>query len=368
MKLNLARRPFVNLRPITRLALVAWLLGALLAAWNLRQAWTLWRGLGAERELVAEAQRALGAERERLREVENALRGIDLMTENAHALFLDQEIDRRVFSWTHLFESLGRVLPREVRLVQVSPLLVAPGQPRGRGARKAEAAAGELWVTVQVTGYAERDEALLDLVDALFAAPEFAAPDLRREAVPPGKPVQFELAVSYLPPAAAAPPEGAPGRAETAPAAPPPTVAAAIGITPEVAAPEAGSAVALPPVSRTATAGDGEESLPGGAEPPVGRREREPRTPAPDERSQAATPAAAPRVGGRQPAPPAGEAGIPMVIGVPAAGASGQDTPPAAAPVRPPVMRPRKAAEGAAPGVAPVPLGAPASATRRIGP
>ena len=141
MKLNLARRPFVNLRPITRLALVAWLLGALLAAWNLRQAWTLWRGLGAERELVAEAQRALGAERERLREVENALRGIDLMTENAHALFLDQEIDRRVFSWTHLFESLGRVLPREVRLVQVSPLLVAPGQPRGRGARKAEAAA-----------------------------------------------------------------------------------------------------------------------------------------------------------------------------------------------------------------------------------
>nr|HPK65493.1 hypothetical protein [Thermoanaerobaculia bacterium] len=160
------------------------------------------------------------------------------------------------------------------------------------------------------------------------------------------------------------------GRAETAPApaAPPPTVAAAIGIAPEAAAPEAGSAVALPPVSRTATAGDGEESLPGGAEPPVGRREREPRTPAPDERSQAAAPAAAPRAGGRQPALPAGEAGVPMVIGVPAVEGSGQDTPPAAAPVRPPVMRPRKPAEGAAPGAAPVPLGAPASATRRIGP
>jgi hypothetical protein len=333
----------VNLRPITRLALVAWLLGGLLAVWNVRQAWTLWRGLGSERATLEGAQRALSAERQRLSEIERELLGIDLPAENARTLFLDREVDRRVFSWTHLFESLGRVLPREVRLVQVRPLLVAPGQPRGRGARTAASVSPDLWVTVQVNGFAERDESLLDLVDALFADPAFADPDLKREAVPPGRPVQFDLEVRYLP-SAISPREG---DAEPASAPPPsrtasPERSAAAGASVPSPVPGEGSAPSGPSAQRAseAVAAAGEEA-----------GEASPLAPAP------ARAASAPRQEG-----PGPRAGVPAVASEAAA------EPPVRAT---PAMRPRDRSgrgETLAPGFVPVPLGDPASATRRIVP
>jgi len=353
VKLNLARRPFVNLRPITRLALVAWLLGALLAVWNVRQAWTLWRGLGTERAALEEARGALASERQRLVEVERVLAAVDLVSENERALFLDREIERRVFSWTRLFERLGRVLPREVRLVQVRPLLVAPGQPRGRGARTATAVSNDLWVTVQVNGFAERDEALLDLVDALFADPAFDAPDLKREAVPPGRPVQFDLEVRYLPSAAS--PEAAGD-----------VVAAGAGDGPPA------STLAASP-ARTAVA-------PGGARP--GESAPGPASPRPSAIAgpgafPAASPAGAAVAAGEEsdelPAPrPAGP--TPELrrdwpaarAGVPAAAPGAAQEPPVRTT---PAMRPRgRGGDALAPGFVPVPLGDAASATRRIVP
>lgn len=346
MKLNLARRPFVNLRPITRLALVAWLLGAALAVWNVRQAWTLWRGLGAERGTLEEARSALASERQRLAGIEQELRGIDLVAENERALFLDREVDRRVFSWTHLFERLGRVLPREVRLVQVRPLLVAPGQPRGRGTRTAAAVSRDLWVTLQVSGFAERDEALLDLVDALFADPVFDAPDLKREAVPPGRPVQFELEVRYLPAAALREagedgPAGAPAAVPARAAAAGPAAAGEAALPERAGVPAAAErgGVATAPLGGAAQAAAAEEAG-GPAGPPSAAVAPSPRRDGPSPR------AGAPAV--------AREAAVESVVEPPA---------------RPtPAMRPRGRGDLLAPGFVPVPLGDPASATRRIVP
>lgn len=356
MKLNLARRPFVNLRPITRLALVAWLLGGVLAVWNVHQALTLWRGLGSERATLEEAQRALSSERQRLAEIERELSGIDLPAENARTLFLDREVERRVFSWTHLFESLGRVLPREVRLVHVRPLLVAPGQPRGRGARTAASVSPDLWVTVQVNGFAERDEALLDLVDALFADPAFAAPDLKREAVPPGRPVQFDLEVRYLPSATL------PGGRDAEPApAPSPSRTA----SPERSAAGAGPAL---PAQTAAVSGGG--SGPGAASapaPPVSGKDLTPSAP------RAGDAVAAAGEEPREPAAPPPAAVAPSLrwegaaprAGGPAAAPEAAEAPPVRTT---PAMRPRDRRETIAPGFVPVPLGDPASATRRIVP
>lgn len=200
MSLNLARRPFVNSRPITRLAVVLWLAGGALALWNGAEIWRLSNTLGERRHALAEMETRAVAGQQRIAALQAELRGIDLFAENERSSFLNREIDRRTLSWTTLFQRLGEVLPRQVRLVQIVPTLASPAQRRGpvRGA----AASG--WISLGLTGYAESDEALLDFVDALFAHPAFASPDLQRESVPAGQPIQFELRVDYQPLAAPA--------------------------------------------------------------------------------------------------------------------------------------------------------------------
>ena len=198
MSLNLARRPFVNSRPITRLAVVLWLAGGALALWNGAEIWRLSNTLGERRHALTEMEARAVAGQRRIAGLQSELRGIDLFAENERSSFLNREIDRRTLSWTTLFQRLGEVLPRQVRLVQIVPTLASPAQRRGpvRGA----AASG--WISLGLTGYAESDEALLDFVDALFAHPAFASPDLQRESVPAGQPIQFELRVDFRPLAA----------------------------------------------------------------------------------------------------------------------------------------------------------------------
>lgn len=189
---NLARRPFLNLRPARRLGGALAAAALLLTGWNVRSSWRASTGEAHQRAEIERLTGESAAARLRLATLERDLASRDLATENRRAEFLNARIAQRTFGWNLLFERLAEVLPRGVRLRRLSPKLAAENPA-------AAAAASPGAVLLELAGEAEDDESLLDLVDRLFADPAFDSPDLHRESRARSGTLQFSLTVTYLP-------------------------------------------------------------------------------------------------------------------------------------------------------------------------
>jgi Tfp pilus assembly protein PilN len=199
--INLASRPFVNDRPVARVTAALWALGALLA---LATGWSFWGyfvGREDQREELARIEAAMEREREAVAGLSRELAGIPLDNQNQRVRFLNQRIAERAFSWSLLFDRLAEILPADVRLLSLAPQ-VGFGQDgrRRSAAAAADGAPGER-VLLQVQAVARRQEAILELLDAMFASDAFERPNLARESRE-GAETRFTLSVVYLPGAA----------------------------------------------------------------------------------------------------------------------------------------------------------------------
>ncbi len=220
---NLARRPFANTRPIRRVAWALWGLGAVLATVAGVAYWRSLFGIEGRRAEIAGVERSITAERRRLAAAENTLASFDLRHQNVEASYVAERLRERTFPWSELFEHLGDVLPRRVRLFSLSPTAEgADATAATRNRRTAVTASGRVFL--QMTGSAATDEDLTKLLDNLFASGWFANPTLPTERRENGG-ITFVLKVSYLP--------AGPGRAAATPAAaaPAPRVVAGDGAT-----------------------------------------------------------------------------------------------------------------------------------------
>jgi Tfp pilus assembly protein PilN len=247
---NLARRPFVNTRPVVRVAAILWVLGALLLAANV----ALFQGYLTKsqttRHQLAGIERDIVREQGASAELQGRLGNLSLGQQNREVTFLNRKIDERTFSWSLLFERMAEVLPDQVRLLRLKPTNVVQ-RDVGLGSRPSFQELNPQPVTLTLHAEAKNDRALLRFVDNMFAHPAFAEPNLQNEARDDNGLVRFDLVVQYQPnPQAArsaAPPTRRPGLAgAAAPAAP-----AAPGAPGAPAAPgdrsAAGSAPPLPP-------------------------------------------------------------------------------------------------------------------------
>jgi Tfp pilus assembly protein PilN len=214
--LNLARRPFVNTRPVARVAAILWVLGALLLAANV----ALFRGYLTKSQVsrikLAGLERNIAREKHAGADLQSRLGSLSLEQQNREVTFLNRKIDERTFSWSLLFERMAEVLPKEVRLLRLRPTNVVQrdvGQPARASAREPSAPP----VTLTLHGEAKSDEALLRFVDNMFAHPAFAEPNLLGEEREDSGLVKFDVVVQYQPNAQAArssaPPAGPPGPA-----------------------------------------------------------------------------------------------------------------------------------------------------------
>jgi Tfp pilus assembly protein PilN len=206
---NLARSRFENLRPLRRISLLLAACALALTAWN-AAVWVRTGALGAERSAeLARLTSETAEARSRVATLEADLEAADLETENERVEFLNHRIAERAFSWNLLLDRLVEALPAGVRLRQLSPSVErSAAGPRRVAAREREIET----VALRVTGEAEGDEALLELVDNLFGNPHFRTPDLAGETTRDDGLVQFSLEVRYLPgeEAPAPAPEAAP--------------------------------------------------------------------------------------------------------------------------------------------------------------
>jgi Tfp pilus assembly protein PilN len=241
--LNLARRPFVNTRPVARVAAILWVLGALLLAANV----ALFRGYLTKsqttRYKLAGLERDIAAEKRAGAELQSRIGTLKLDQQNREVTFLNRKIDERTFSWSLLFERMKEVLPDQVRLLRLKPTNVVQ-RDIGLGPRPSPHELNPPLVTLTMHCEAKNDEALLRFVDNMFAHPAFAEPNLQSEEREDSGLVRFDLVVQYQPNPQAA-------RAATLPARRSGTAGAAKG-----------SGISLPPSGRSSPGGEAAPALP----------------------------------------------------------------------------------------------------------
>ncbi|MEO8502747.1 MAG: PilN domain-containing protein [Acidobacteriota bacterium] len=210
--LNLARRPFVNARPVRRVAILLWVLGAGLLVGNAY----LFQGY---RQSSAGKQAELALVRDRIASEERKIASVDGDLERSRVpqlmqqvQFLNLRIAERTFDWGRLFDRLAEALPWDVRILNLSPVSVVPDETAARRQGGLVTLVPRDRFQLRISGTAQSDEALLKFVDALFKHASFEGPNLHREDRKDG--VSFDLSVTYLPGAEAAPGD-APAKAST---------------------------------------------------------------------------------------------------------------------------------------------------------
>lgn len=196
--LNLARRPFINTRPVTRISILLWILGLLLLLGNVSLFWNYLSGSAEKRAELARLEQDIQRQNETIAELQRRLASLDLEQQNRQVRFLNRRIAERTFSWSLLFDRLAEVLPDDVRLTRLAP------QRRNKnavGQDEEELQAANDRVQLIIQGVSRSDEAHFEFVRRLFDHPEwFENPDLPRETrSEETNTVEFDVQATYIP-------------------------------------------------------------------------------------------------------------------------------------------------------------------------
>jgi len=201
--LNLARRPFLNSRPVVRVSLLLWLLGLGLLLVNL----VLFQGYLAssadKREQIERGEQEIARQQQIASELQGRLAALDLESLNKQVDFLNEKIEERTFSWSLLLDRIAQVLPHDVRLERLTPRTGESGKRQFGGSRSTAATRERRQdgaIPLVITGETRSDDALNQFVQSLFDYP-FAEPNLKIETrqEEQGNLVKFELSVQYIP-------------------------------------------------------------------------------------------------------------------------------------------------------------------------
>jgi Tfp pilus assembly protein PilN len=197
--LNLARRPFLNSRPVVRAALALWLLGLLLLLGNVSLFWEYLSGSEDKRAEIAEGDAAIAREQDQVRQLDRRLASFDLAQQNEQIDFLNQKIAERTFSWSLLFDRVTELMPNDVRLQRLAPMSGSrQDAERRRAARRDLSESGR--VGLMILAESRDDEARDQFVLNLQGHPSFEDVILNRESADEeGDLVQFEVTVFYIP-------------------------------------------------------------------------------------------------------------------------------------------------------------------------
>jgi hypothetical protein len=196
--LNLAQRPFVNTRPVERVAAILWVLGVALLVWNLKLFMGYLGSSQSTRGKLGTLERDIAGEQRTNAELQGQVGNLGLDQENREVTFLNRKIEERTFSWSLLFDRIAEVLPDEVRLLRLTPSNVVQREI-GLGARPSARELNPPPVVLTLHCEAKDDEALLRFVDNLFAHPAFSEPNLQNEEREDSGLLRFDLTVQYQP-------------------------------------------------------------------------------------------------------------------------------------------------------------------------
>ena len=232
--LNLAKRPFLNPRPVLRVAVALWVAGLVIAAVNANLYFSHFSGSSATAARQDSLEGRLEAERAEVTRLRTEVGRYDADWQNERAVFLNAKIAERSFSWSALFDRLGEAMPADVRVHTVSPQFGRTGSRSRGGPREHE-------VMLGLRGESRSPEVLLEFVDALFEHASFREPDLSSESLQDSGNIDYSMAVIYAarPPAVEIASEGLGDEGEEAASAEEPAAESADETTGEPSAADA---------------------------------------------------------------------------------------------------------------------------------
>jgi Tfp pilus assembly protein PilN len=212
---NLASKPFVNRRPVNRVATLVWVLALLLLLMNFLRYGDFFRTVTAHRGRLADLEKEIVIAEQRTNTLRERIGGLQLDDGNGTAVYLNGLIHQRIFPWSRLFDDIEDVLPKDVYLTGLSPRIAkVENTPRRRSSSTSRAGRSRPprqvksapikeqdldRVELAVLGYSRSEEAMLELVDRLYASPTFLDPELSSESTDPKTGlVSFNIKVTYL--------------------------------------------------------------------------------------------------------------------------------------------------------------------------
>ncbi len=197
--LNLSHRPFLNSRPVVRVSLLLLLLGLGLLMWNVVQFQRYLSESADKRAQIEKGVREIASQQKVNDDLQGRLAALPLGQMNQRVEFLNEMIAERTFSWSLLLDRLTDTLPKDVRLVRLTPRLSRDEQQRQRNRRRTEDEVRRVPLEISAESRGD-DNAHLQLVDNLFAHPAFDDADLtRQEQVEETNLLRFEVTVQYIP-------------------------------------------------------------------------------------------------------------------------------------------------------------------------
>lgn len=207
--LNLARRPFLNSRPVVRVSLLLLLLGLALLAWNVAQFQKYLSESADKRAQIEQGGREVTRQRQAGAELQSQLGALNLEQKNERVELLNDMIAERTFSWSLLLDRLADVLPNDVRVLRLTPKMEendlrrgrTTSRTTGRTSRRTRNENEERKVLLSIQGESRNDEALNQFVDNLLGHPSFEYPNPTQEARADevSNLVTFNLSVNYIP-------------------------------------------------------------------------------------------------------------------------------------------------------------------------
>jgi hypothetical protein len=212
---NLASKPFVNRRPVNRVATLVWVLALGLLLMNFLRYGDFFRTVTGHRGRLADLEKEIVIEEQRTNTLRERIGGLQLDDGNGTAVYLNGLIHQRIFPWSRLFDDIEDVLPKDAYLTGLSPRIAkVENTPRRRSSSSSRAGRSRPprqvksapikeqdldRVELAILGYSRSEEAMLELVDRLYASPTFLDPELSSEATDPKTGlVTFNIKVTYL--------------------------------------------------------------------------------------------------------------------------------------------------------------------------
>lgn len=180
--LNLAARPYRDYRPVYAVVVVVSLITAFLMLSNIDAYYLYIHDTRSTRDKIASIERQTQQERERADMVERRLNSLDLQLLNDQTRFVNAKLRERTFSWSALLDDLETILPRDVRLLSITPAIAPDGK-----------------VSLGLAFESKSAEGMISILDNMLRHPRFASPFPNAETNNGGI-YSFGISVQYFPP------------------------------------------------------------------------------------------------------------------------------------------------------------------------
>jgi Tfp pilus assembly protein PilN len=156
LRTNLSTKPFYNDRAVRVGIAAAFVVVAGLTIFNVREIAALNRESAEYTRRADDAERETADLRRQAQSIRQSLSSVEMTAVQQSAQEANRLIDRRVFSWTELFNEFERTLPADVRIAGVEPQFDSQGRR-----------------LVVITTLSRSPEALNEFMDRLEASGRF---------------------------------------------------------------------------------------------------------------------------------------------------------------------------------------------------